>query len=298
MFGFFNKKQKSEFEAFIEQNGIEYVAQEFTELILRKLQTIEIAYQFILEEIEAASQGNELAINFAKNSGISQREYKGALSNSKLEVDGPDGPRQTLVRICAQLMSNPDLMVGLRIRIVDNIMRIFIFGKYKNKRDFPKGGMRLKDVEVDILFIVNNDNVVYVNDKVDHLFTMDKHGDEKLDGRVVNFLFSGQSSNDNIEIFVAFDDADSYVMFKLQAEVSEVTERLNCVTQAIFKLRGVLLPFEIYSTKYIWAFHLYQKNEKYFMINNSQTQAYLIDKEGIKRDDVGEIQDIFWRGFN
>jgi hypothetical protein len=30
------------------------------------------------------------------------------------------------------------------------------------------------------------------------------------------------------------------------------------------------------------------------MANNKQTQAYLIDEVGIKRDDVDEMREIFW----
>ena len=74
MFGMFKKKQKSDLERLIEKDGIEYAAKRFSEIILQKMPTAEIAYQFVLEEIEAASQGNETAIRFARNSGISQQE--------------------------------------------------------------------------------------------------------------------------------------------------------------------------------------------------------------------------------
>lgn len=297
MFDMFKKKQKSDLEKAIEKDGIEYAAKRFSEIILRKLQTTEIAYQFILEEIKVASQGNDAAKNFARGSGISPHEYKGSLSNSKPEVDGPDGPQQTLLAICSQLMSNADLMVELRTRIADNIMKIFSFGKYASQKASLKGGLRIKEAEVDILFIVQNNNVIYINGEVDHLFIADKDGYEKIDGRVVNFVFSGQSSHDSIEIFVAFDDSDSYAMFTLQ---SGTIERLNYVAQVIFKyfaevsIQNVFSSIENYSTQYIYTFKLNRKNGKYFMINNAQTQAYLIDKSSIKRNDVDGIKNIFW----
>lgn len=133
MFGLFNKKQKSDLEKLIEKDGIEHAAKRFAEIIVQKLPTTEIAYQFVLEEIEAASQGDHMAINFAKNSGISPLEYKGSLNNSRPEVDGPGGPQQTLLGICAQLISNTDLMVKLRTKITDNVMRHFSIGKYEHK---------------------------------------------------------------------------------------------------------------------------------------------------------------------
>ena len=298
MFGMFKKKQKSDLEKLIEKDGIEYAAKRFSEIILRKIPTAEIAYQFVLEEVEAASQGNDAAISFARNSGISPQEYKGATRNSRPEVDGPDGPQQFILALCMQLQPNVDLAVNLRTKIVDNVMRTLSFGKYKDQKSSSlKGGIRLQEAEVDILFVVNNNTVIYINEETDHLFETDEDGDEKLDGRVVNFVFSGQSTGTVIEVFVAFDDSDSYTMFTLQAGT---VERLNYVAQAIFKyfaengVQDVFSPVEQYATQYVYTFKLYRKNERFFMANNSQTQAYLIDGSTILRYDVDEIKSIFW----
>lgn len=147
MFGMFKKAQKSELEKAIEKDGIEYAAKRFSEIILRKLPTAEIAYQFILEEIEAASQGNETAIKFARNSGISPQEYKGAMRSSRPEVDGPDGPQQFILALCMQLQPNVELVVDLRTKIVDNVMRALSFGKYKGQKSssLQEGGMKLDE---------------------------------------------------------------------------------------------------------------------------------------------------------
>ena len=157
--------------------------------------------------------------------------------------------------------------------------------------------MRLDEAEVDILFIANDNDVIYINEEADHLFTTDKDGDEKLVGRVVNFVFSGQSTGSVIEVFVAFDDSDSYTMFTLQVGM---VERLNFVAQAIFNyfaengIQGVLSPIEQYATQYVYAFKLYRKKERFFMVNNSQTQSYLIDSSTILRNGVDEIKSNFW----
>lgn len=134
MFGMFKKKQKSDLEKLIEKDGIEYAAKRFSEIILQKIPTEEIAYQFVLEEIEAASQGNDTAIRFARNSGISPQEYKGSMRNSRPEVDGPDGPQQFILALCMQLQPNVDLVVDLRTKIVDNIMKTFSIGKYEGQK--------------------------------------------------------------------------------------------------------------------------------------------------------------------
>jgi hypothetical protein len=295
--------KKSDLVKRIEKDGIEYVTRHFTEKILNKLKTKDIAYQFVLEEVEAASQGSDAAIRFAKDSGIGENEYRGSIKKSRIEVDGPDGPQQTLLRICSQLVSNKDLMVELRIRIVDNIMKAFFLGKYEyeNQQIFFKGGMRLEDAEVDILFIIKNNKVKYINNEANNLYIVDNDKEKKLDGRVVVFEFTGQSDNSVIEVFVAFSDADSYTLFTLQVGM---VERLTYVAQAIFKyfsdysIKNIFSPVEVYSTQYVYTFKLYCRCQKYFMINNTQTQAYLIDKAGIERDDVEEIKNAFWGNNN
>jgi hypothetical protein len=369
MFGFSKKKNKLQEQ--IEKDGIEYATDRFAEIISEMLKTRELAYQFILEKVEAASQGNEEAMKFASESGFLPSEYKDAMEKSCPEIDGANGPQQTLLNISMLLIDDVDLMVKFTIKVSDKIMKNFRLGKYENKDDrinclmrllksileddagvlpvlnsnIPvptyarqrqqhftrqniesaksiilnlskltdknseyiirkalslsslKGGMRLEEAGVDILFIVRDNAVIYINGEADHLFVTDEDGYEKLDGRAVNFVFSGQSDGTVIEVFVAFDDSESYTMFTLKAGMME---RLNYVAQAIFKcfqetgIKDVFSPFEKYATQYIYAFHLYKKDEKYFMVNNHQTQAYLIDASTILRDDVDEIKSIFW----
>ncbi len=101
------------------------------------LKTKELAYQFILEEIEVASQGNEMEISLALNSGISSSEYRGAKSEDPSEPDGKYLAQNLLLTIASDLRSDTFLMVKMRIKIVDNVMKIFHFGKYASN-DFFK----------------------------------------------------------------------------------------------------------------------------------------------------------------
>lgn len=89
-----------------------------------------MAEQFILEEIEAASQGNILAIEFARNSGYTPEQYKGAMNNSCPEIDGHGGPQPFFLELCLQLKSDKKLMVKFRIKVADKIMKNFHLGKY------------------------------------------------------------------------------------------------------------------------------------------------------------------------
>lgn len=157
------------------------------------------------------------------------------------------------------------------------------------------GGMRLVDAEVDIMFIVKNSNVIYINDSAEHLYSTDKDGDIKLDGRIVNFKF--KDSNELIEIFVAFDKNDSYTMFTANIERDE---RLNYVAQSVFQFLGensgakVFSPTSLYQTQYLYTFKLYKKNSSHFMINNTHSQAYLIENNLYKDTNPDEILSTFW----
>ena len=167
-------------------------------------------------------------------------------------------------------------------------------GGSNQKVEFGKR-MRIQEAEVDIMFIVKNGNVMYINDYADNLYTADKDGDLKLDGRVVNFTF--QASNEVIEVFVAFDDQDSYAMFTMNMGRDE---RLNYVAQSIFQfmmknnITNVFSATSTYSSQYLYTFKLYKKDDRHFMVNNGQSQAYLIDQDSFKNKNVDAIKAEFW----
>jgi len=133
MFNFWRKK--SQLEKSIEKDGIEHATDRVSEIISAKIPNKEIAYRFILEEIEGASLGNDASIRFADKSGITPAEYKGAMSNSIPEVDGPSGPQQLLAGFAMHLVENRELMAEFRCKVDDKIMKRFRLGKYS---DSPK----------------------------------------------------------------------------------------------------------------------------------------------------------------
>lgn len=131
MFSFFKKKKtKNKIQELIEQDGIEHATQRFADVISDMLKSKTIAHQFILEEIDAASQGSNKAIKFALDSGIFPSEYKNAMEKHCPEIVGKDGPQHFLLNISSQLNSDKDLMVEFRLKITDKIMKRFHVGKY------------------------------------------------------------------------------------------------------------------------------------------------------------------------
>lgn len=130
MFGFFRKK--TQMELLIAQDGIEQVSAYFAEIIASKIPTKAVAYQFIIQELDGASRGNATSRLFAEGSGIVAKAYRGALEETNLEVEGPDGPQQFLHGLSTELIQKPDLMAEFRCKVDDKIMQKFRLGKYGN----------------------------------------------------------------------------------------------------------------------------------------------------------------------
>lgn len=120
MFGWL--KQKTEMQKLIERTGYEKSIEEVAALIGQRITTIRVFRQFILEELDAAQQGNAEAKAFVRSTGIPASEYNGAMSRSWPEVDGPDGPQQLLVQICMQLGDDAEYVARFRIAVVQKIL--------------------------------------------------------------------------------------------------------------------------------------------------------------------------------
>lgn len=114
----------------IEHLGVDQISELLAEYVNQKISSEDVATQFILEEIEAASKGNEEAKLFAQTSGFDESDYLGAMYNSFEEVDGANGPQQEILNLCVMLYPNQQLMTELRIKTVDNIMKHWKLGKY------------------------------------------------------------------------------------------------------------------------------------------------------------------------
>ncbi len=90
-------------------------------IISGKIHSNRVARQFILEELEAASNGNDKAKMFASQSGFNKNEYAGAMGNSFNEVDGAGGPQQTLLAECMSL-KDMNVIVEVRTRVTQKII--------------------------------------------------------------------------------------------------------------------------------------------------------------------------------
>jgi hypothetical protein len=147
----------------------------------------------------------------------------------------------------------------------------------------------------EIMFVAKNEILVYTKRDCDHLFSLDKDGDQKLDGRVVSIIFRGQSEKSVIEVFVAFSDEESYGLFSMQIGLKE---RLASISQSVFRELGshhtLFNPTDTYATQFVYTFKMYKKSDRFFMVNNQQTAAYLVNESEIKRGGADKIKSEFW----
>ena len=131
MFNIFNKKPCNDPELLkrIQEDGIDYAALRFSQILIRDYLTRRIdAYNFILQELDGARQGNEQAKNFALASGIDSKEYIGTL---KLDTPHLDSAQDFLIALSAKLHPKMDISISLKLKILENLMKYYGIGKYE-----------------------------------------------------------------------------------------------------------------------------------------------------------------------
>ena len=108
----------------------------------------ETALQFVLEELEAASQGNQKSKNFVNNSGFLPSEYTGASKRENWLGDESELETiQNFVRTFASwLLPDTDLTSEFLTASVDHTMKNWFFGNYARDR-FTKFGWSDDSIE-------------------------------------------------------------------------------------------------------------------------------------------------------
>ncbi len=121
--------QSNKIMRLIEKDGIDFVAKRFSEIISGKISSQDIAIQLVLEDLDAASNGNTMSKDFVLNSGFCPYEYENAKRNTFEEIDDA---QEQLGNLSMLLHSNEDLMIEFRIKVIDNIMARWKIGKYSS----------------------------------------------------------------------------------------------------------------------------------------------------------------------
>ena len=237
--------------------------------------------------------GNSLSKDFAKTSGINPIEYKGAMDNSMIEVDGPEGPQQFLRYIGMQL-SEP-LRVQVSLAVVDGVMKKFSLGKYKGQKISVDQNLFLKEIGVNVLAIISNDEVIYINKESNQLYEIDSDGDAKLIGRSANMILIDQTTDTRLETFVAFDEEESYALFTAKIGMQE---RFNSLIQNLYGFYAKNMPTLLnatsnYASQYVYTYRVYKKDGSLLFLNNSD-QGVVINNDEILRGSGDQMKTIFW----
>lgn len=105
-------------------------------IILKRLAphitTVEIARQFVLEELDAARHGDASAKQFVSECGLTEADYAGALSRP-LETDQEKvAAAQSTFRTYTYMILDAKERTIVSLGVVDGIMEIWGMGKYSS----------------------------------------------------------------------------------------------------------------------------------------------------------------------
>jgi tetratricopeptide (TPR) repeat protein len=302
----FEQAQGENIRNLLENDGKEHFTNRLAEELYECLNDHnETTKQFIYEEIEELKEMGGIHQEYALNCGFKYNK----VSNFSNKHDTRKAFKAFKGILCC-FSRDVQKMFDIRVNTLEKLNKMSehsykIEAESNNQKINFNSRLHLSEVGVDIMFIVKNGSIMYINQYADQLYEQNKDGYMYLNGRVVNFIFETDNNN-TVEIFVAFDEAET-TMFHgaIGADMSKlissrVSLRCNMVTDAIMKffiangIKNVFAPTEKWSTQYLYTFKLCKKKEKYFMINNAHSQAYLISDNLYKNNDVSAIKAEFW----
>ncbi len=115
---------------------IDYAVANIIKIIDSKKDIQRVAFQFILEELDAGKDGTDYVQYKIRTSGIDQSKFDGAMNRSWDDVDGANSPQEFLNIGMFQLLHQTqdiNLVARVRITIVDELMQYYKIGRYSNK---------------------------------------------------------------------------------------------------------------------------------------------------------------------
>lgn len=116
----------------LEEKEEKALAGRIAELLNQHIENKAAAKEFVLQELDAASYGDDTAQNFVRQSGFNQKEYKGAMSHGSWDDNDTISHLQKFSRAFTLKIDNPETMCSVNLLIVDYIMKYWKLGKYDN----------------------------------------------------------------------------------------------------------------------------------------------------------------------
>lgn len=132
------------------QTIIDAAVLELIHIIESKKDSKKVAFQFVLEELDAAKDSANYIQDRIKSFYINESEYRGALDSSWDDVDGPCGPQQFLLSLTMVLSERIGIEKAalVRLSIVEYMLHHYKFGRYFVDNDIRLASKPLKLFEV------------------------------------------------------------------------------------------------------------------------------------------------------
>lgn len=147
-----------------------------------------------------------------------------------------------------------------------------------------KRGLRLEDSKVDVIAIVHDNELIFLNTGSNHLFRDKNDSSQELLGKVTVVTYQDKSMGKLTEVFVAFEQLDD--IYQLNSEFIRKA-RLNHVSDEVYDYIILNFPQVLskkssgYYTDFIYAFDVCRLNEDYLIVNNNYTKGYVIKNNKI-----------------
>jgi len=171
------------------QKIIDIAVKELITIIDSKNNSKKVAMQFVLEELDAARNGNDFVKDRIKSFYFNEADYIGAMQRSWEDVDGSTGPQQFLALLTMQLMKEIgiDNAAMVKIAIVEYITCHYKFGRFYVDTEIRTASKPLKLFDI----LVDDDNLLHPNFK--HLL----ESENKPVRDVISLWASGFEDRDN-----------------------------------------------------------------------------------------------------
>lgn len=129
---------------------LDVIADRIAEVLDHKLNgRRDFAKLLVLEQLEAASQGDDHSIQFVIDSGVAEFEFNGAMEAAEEFNDQLFSDIRMQFFNFALRVENHDLRVHLSLAIIDNLMRSYSLGKYGSLSEGRPEKLSLLDLQID-----------------------------------------------------------------------------------------------------------------------------------------------------
>ncbi|EDO9795048.1 hypothetical protein GO117_06135 [Campylobacter fetus] len=115
--------------------GLTAIEHQTLHKIIESFDTLQDATEFVYSELDAASYGDDIAVNFVRNSGINKESYYNGM-HKFIDNKGTDIlAKNTVFYSKSLILVSMTEVRNFKLSILDKVMQIYKLGKYQNIED-------------------------------------------------------------------------------------------------------------------------------------------------------------------